>query len=462
MTAMNGRSLPTLPVETPATHQPARLGVARHEMRRPDRLVFALPLAAAILGMAVGIWVAFSNDLDLAIAPVVAFLAGATLLATAVQRARSGTLDRVGAILGGVALAALVAIAFLPTWLYGANVNGIIHRTVISGPVLLVLATGSAAHATRRLFGGTPSGQDLAMYPIFAVPIVLGMLAYGIVLGRILVAGLGTFRLDLMTTAWRVSERGVDVGFLNNILGTLLLIVLTLLIAILPGIGSGVFMSEYPGRLAGIVRFCSSMLRAIAMFIIGAAAFGMVRAAGVLDSGGILSGLIRGGFDDGSRIQPERGSFILAATFLAILVMPVIARLTEEGLRSVPREIREGTVALGATEGYGLRRILLPWAAPNIVTALLLAGAEAAGSLAIIMFLAVPGQNGVGPFSGVTTLDYAVFATRYGPREYFESMRDYQNTAALLLLVLTMGLTLFAMALQRRFARRYRGSITAD
>jgi hypothetical protein len=41
-------------------------------------------------------------------------------------------------------------------------------------------------------------------------------------------------------------------------------------------------------------------------------------------------------------------------------------------------------------------------------------------------------------------------------------MRDYQNTAALLLLVLTMGLTLFAMALQRRFARRYRGSITAD
>jgi phosphate transport system permease protein len=391
-----------------------------------------------------------------------AFLGVATLMATAVHRARSGRLDRVGAILGGVTLVALVAVVLLPAWLYGANVNGIVHRTVISGPVLLGLATGSAAHAIRRLFGGTPSGQDLALYPIFAVPIVLGMLAYGIVLGRILVAGLGTFRVDLMTTAWHLDAGGVDVGFLNNILGTFLLIALTLLIAILPGIGSGVFMSEYPGRMAGIVRFCSTMLRAIAMFIIGAAAFGLVRAAGALDSGGILSGLIRGGFDDGSRIQPERGSFLLAATFLAILVMPVIARLTEEGLRSVPREMREGTVALGATEGYGLRRILLPWAAPNIVTALLLAGAEAAGSLAIIMFLAVPGQNGVGPFSGVTTLDYAVFATHYGPREYFESMRDYQNTAALLLLVLTMGLTLFAMALQRRFARRYRGSITAD
>ena len=144
-----------------------------------------------------------------------------------------------------------------------------------------------------------------------------------------------------------------------------------------------------------------------------------------------------------------------------MLVMPVIARLTEEGLRSVPREIREGSVALGATDGYGLRRILLRWAAPNILTALILAGAEAAGGLAIIMFVAGVGQNGIGPFNGVTTLDYAVFATKYGPRVYFDSMKQYQFTAALLLLILTVGLTLVAMALQRRFVARYRGSITA-
>jgi ABC-type phosphate transport system permease subunit len=439
-----------------------RFGVARDEVRRPDRLVFAVPLVISILGMVLGIAVAFGNDLDGAVAPVMALLALSTLVATGVGWARSGLLDRIGALLGAGTLIAFVLIVLLPTWMYGANVNGIVHRTVISGPLLLGLATASAVHAIRRVFGATPSGQDLALYPIFAVPIVLGTLAYAIVLGRILIAGLGTFRFDLLTTAWHMNASGVSLGFLNNILGTFLLITLTLLIAIIPGIGTGVLMSEYPGRLAGVVRFCSTMLRAIAMFIIGAAAFGLVRLTRSLDLGSFMTDLIRGGFDDGSRIQPERGSFILGATFLAILVMPVIARLTEEGLRSAPREMREGTVALGATEGYGLRRILLPWAAPNIVTALLLAGAEAAGSLAIIMFLAVPGQNGVGPFSGVTTLDYAVFATHYGPRSYFESMRDYQNTAALLLLVLTMGLTLVAMALQRRFARRYRGSITAD
>ena len=103
-----------------------------------------------------------------------------------------------------------------------------------------------------------------------------------------------------------------------------------------------------------------------------------------------------------------------------------------------------------------------PWAAPNILTALILAGAEAAGGLAIVMFLAVPGQNGVGPLSGVTTLDYAVFASRYGPRPYVDSMREYQSTAALLLLILTIGLTFVALTLQRRFAKRYRGSLTAE
>jgi len=148
-------------------------------------------------------------------------------------------------------------------------------------------------------------------------------------------------------------------------------------------------------------------------------------------------------------------------------VMPVIARLTEEGLRSAPREMREGSVALGATDGYGLRRILLPWVAPNILTGVILAGAEAAGGLAVIWFLAGTGEHGVNLFTNVTDLDFAVFAAKYGPRDYALNavpeyqMLQYQATAALLLMVLTIGLTVIAMLLQRHFSRRYRGSITA-
>jgi ABC-type phosphate transport system permease subunit len=254
------------------------------------------------------------------------------------------------------------------------------------------------------------------------------------------------------------------VGLLNNILGTFLLTALTLFLALLPGVGAGVFMSEYPGRIASAIDFCTQMLRAVSMFVIGAAAFGVVKLMNTWDPGSLLSQFVRGSYTDpvSGFAAPDRGSFLLAAAVLALLVMPIIAKLTEEGLRSVPRDIREGSIALGAVEGHGLRRILLPWAAPNIVTALVLAAAEANGSLAAIVFLEGIGERGVGLANGVTSLDYVVFATKYGPTLYAHTMDGYRLTAALVLLVLTLGLTVLAMVLQRRFARRYRGSITSN
>lgn len=440
-------------------------GVAQ-AARQSERREFAVPSAVGGVGMVVAVLTLFVNDTDVLIAALLAILGGALGAAVLVQRARTGAIDRPIVILAALSLVAAAIAILLPTWMFGGNVNGIVNRTVVSGPLLLLLGTAATSLSIRRLLASSPSGQDLALLPILSLAIVFGVVGYVLVLGRIVVSGLGTFRFDLITTAWRqnATDSGFnyDIGFLNNILGTFLLIALTLLFAILPGVGAGVFMSEYPGRAARVISFCTTMLRAISMFIIGAAAFGVVKLSSSLDSSSFLSVLARGGYTGETGIQPERGSFILAAGFLAMLVMPIIARLTEEGLRSAPREMREGTVALGATDGYGLRRILLPWAAPNIVTALILAGAEAAGGLAIVMFLAVPGQNGVGPLTGVTTLDYAVFAARFGPRTYVDSMREYQTTAALLLLILTVCLTFLALALQRRFAKRYRGSITAD
>jgi len=199
------------------------------------------------------------------------------------------------------------------------------------------------------------------------------------------------------------------------------------------------------------------------MFVIGAAAFGLVHLLSSWKADDLLSQLVRGSYSDSSgQTLPEHGSFLFAAVILGLLVMPVIAKLTEEGLRSVPREIREGSIALGATEGHGLRRILLPWAAPNILTGLVLAAAEANGSLAVLVFLGVIGEHGVGPLSGVTTLDYSIFEISWGPMQYTRVMEQYRLTAALVLLLLTMGLTVLAMLLQRRFATRYRGSLTSN
>ena len=435
--------------------------------RRPEQLVFGLPGAVGVVGMVVALLTLFVNGTDAVIAPLLSLLAVTLAAASGVKRARTTVLDRPIVIIAIASLVAALAVALIPVWMFGANINGIVHRTVVSGPLLLLLGTLTVVISLRRLLAASPSGQDAALAPVLLVAVFVGVAGYLVVLGKVILSGVATFRFELLTTAWHqnASSGGgftYDVGFLNNILGTFLLIALTLLIAIVPGVGAGVFISEYPGRVARVINFCTTMLRAVALFIIGASAFGVAHLVQGVDSSNFLSQVVRGGFNDGTNIQPERGSFILAALALAMLVMPVFARLTEEGLRSVPREMREGTAALGATEGYGLRRILLPWASPNILTALILGGAEAAGGLAIVMFLAVPGQNGVGLFNGVTTLDYAVYAARYGPRQYWNVMQTYQFTAALLLLLLTVGLTLIAMAVQRRFAKRFRGSLTVQ
>src|SRR5262249_54365301 len=155
---------------------------------------------------------------------------------------------RTGLVLAVLAVGGAVIVGLLPVWTYGGNVNGVVHRTVVSGPLLLALATAMTVSAIRRLFRGSPSGQDLALAPMFLVPLLAGVIGFVLLLGRIVVSGLGSFSGSLLTTPWRqIPGTGDhDVGYLNNIEGTFLLIGLTLSFAILPGVGAGVFMSEYP------------------------------------------------------------------------------------------------------------------------------------------------------------------------------------------------------------------------
>ncbi|MBT9141115.1 MAG: hypothetical protein DDT30_01702 [Dehalococcoidia bacterium] len=105
-----------------------------------------------------------------------------------------------------------------------------------------------------------------------------------------------------------------------------------------------------------------------------------------------------------------------------------------------------------------MTRIILPWASPNIVTGFLMGCAEAAGSVAVIMFMAGTGEHGVGLLREVTSLSYFIFDTRWGGFTFRTLMRDYQYLAALLLLVITTGLGIAALILKQRLARRYRGA----
>lgn len=474
MTSINGQVVP--PASSADVAEAARAtGQARRATRRISRRVYLLPLAASVFGLVAGAAALLANE-HAVYAPAAAGLVAISLAATAgVRYLDDRRLDRGDLVLAGASLAVVVVLLLLPEFVFGWEINGVIHRSAFAAPLLLTVSVLTLSHSIRRFLGDTPTAQDVALYPILVVPIVIVLGAYAMLFVELLVRGASALSLDLILTPFNrelVGEPGqetvvVTAGLRNHVLGTLLLMLLTCLISLLPGIGVGVFVSEYPGRMARVVSFCTTMLRAVSLFVIGVAALSVVGLTLDLPPDSLPSRLIRGTFalTEGGNVQPGGGSFLLAALFLSLLVIPVIAKVTEEGLRSVPRDIREGSIASGATEGYGLRRVLLPWAAPNIVTGLLLGAAEAAGSLAIILFLAGDGQYGVGPLQPVTGLDFGLFSTRYGTQSFISAMgyraeTDYAYTIALLLLMITLGLTAVAMLVRRRFAQRYRGSLT--
>jgi phosphate transport system permease protein len=446
------------------------LAVFIAEARLANRRLYVLNLSVAVLGLVIGGAALLWNGADVLTAPALALLALGVAAPVVARRRAGDALDRSALAIALLSACAAVVALVLPVWLYGADVNGIVHRSAITGPLLLLLSAFGASHGLRGVLGDGPSARDFATYPVLALPVVLAVAAYGFILARVVVSGVGSFDVSLLTTAWTqqlVETSGAakftyTVGLLNNILGTLELIALTSLFAILPGVGAGVFMSEYPGLMAKVIDLSTTMLRAVSVFVIGATAFGVVGATSGLAAGTPISDLVRGVYTDvNGLVHPGTGSFITASAFLALLVIPIIAKLTEEGLRSIPRDLREGSVALGTSDAYGLRRLLLPWAGLNIITGLLIGAAEASGSLAVIMFIAGPGQDGVAPTNSVTSLDYALFATQYGLKPYIDTMADYRFATALLLLLLTLGLTSVAVVVRRRVARRYRGSLTA-
>jgi phosphate transport system permease protein len=152
-------------------------------------------------------------------------------------------------------------------------------------------------------------------------------------------------------------------GMANAIIGTVILTVLGSLMAIPIGTLSGVYMSEFAGsRLASAIRFAADTLNGVPSIVIGVFAYGIA-------------------------VLPFRQFSALAGGLaLGIMMIPIIARTTEELLLLVPGSMREGALALGATRGRAVFSVVLPAAAPGIVTGVVLALARIAGETAPLLF----------------------------------------------------------------------------
>lgn len=193
----------------------------------------------------------------------------------------------------------------------------------------------------------------------FSIILLLGIILY------VLSKGLGNVNWRFLTTV--SSARKNEVGIAGNIVNTILIILVTMLIAAPIGIGSAVYLNEYakPGKLFTIIEFATETLAGIPSIIFGL--FGMMFFGETLGLGySILTGSLT----------------------LILMVLPLITRNTQEALKTVPAGYRNGAIGLGAGKWYMIRTILLPSAIPGIITGVILAIGRIIGESAALLFTA--------------------------------------------------------------------------
>jgi len=192
--------------------------------------------------------------------------------------------------------------------------------------------------------------------------VLLALIPLAMILFFVISQGVRALNLDFFThMPTPVGEAGG--GMANSIVGTLILTALGSVMAIPIGVISGVYMSEYTGtRMASAIRFAADTLNGVPSIVIGVFAYGIA-------------------------VLPfKQFSALAGGLALGIMMIPIIARTTEELLLLVPGTMREGALALGATRARAVFTVVLPAAAPGIVTGIVLALARIAGETAPLLF----------------------------------------------------------------------------
>lgn len=233
-------------------------------------------------------------------------------------------------------------------------------------------------------------------------------------------------------------------GIFPNIVGTVLLVLGSMVIALALGVCSAVYLSEYAkdGPFIRLLRLSIANLAGVPSIVFGLFGFGLFVVA----------------FD--------WNVSLLAGWFtLAFMVLPIIITASEEALRAVPKGLREGALALGATKFQTIRTNVLPYALPGILTSSVLAIARVAGETAPIMFTAAYVVRDRMPwqvekwtdffFQGVMALPYHIYvvASKIPQNDYTS---DVQYGTAFVFLFTVAAIALAAILLRARMRKKYR------
>jgi phosphate transport system permease protein len=268
---------------------------------------------------------------------------------------------------------------------------------------------------------------NVLMMVLCGLAAVAALLPLGSVLWLVVSHGLSGLSFEFFTGLPKpVGEVGGGVG--NALVGTLMIVALGCVLGLPLGVGAGVYLAEKGDTvLARAIRFTAEVLSGVPSIVVGIVAYGLVV------------------------VPMKRFSALAGAVALAILMVPTLARGTEELVRLVPRALREGALALGVPEWKTSLHVVLRTALGGVATAALLSIARAMGETAPLLFTALNNQYwNLRPDQPTASLTVQIFNYAISP---YDDWHRKAWSAALVLLLLVGGLNLFARALARNRLR---------
>jgi phosphate transport system permease protein len=193
-----------------------------------------------------------------------------------------------------------------------------------------------------------------AFFAVVVLVAILGYIAY---------RGIGAISFQFLVETPKPVGEGGGIG--NAILGSLILLLMSSVVGMPFGIATGIYLAEYgAGRFAGLVRFLTDTLTGIPSILVGVFVYTIIV------------------------LPMKQFSALAGGVALAVIMIPIVARTTEEMIRLVPANLREGALALGAPQWRATTGVVLPAAASGIVTGAMLAVARVSGETAPLLFTA--------------------------------------------------------------------------
>ena len=263
---------------------------------------------------------------------------------------------------------------------------------------------------TNQIMTGVMGGAAL----LAVIPLVL-------IIFHVLVHGIGALQLSLLIEDPNPPGRPGG-GVFNALSGSAIMVGLGLAIGAPIAIGCGIFLAEYgQNRLGTVLRFLVDVLAGMPSITIGLFMYALI-------------------------VLPNRRFMAIAgALALAIILLPIVARITEEMLILVPRGLREAAYALGAPRWRTVLRIVLPTALPGIITGLMLALSRIAGEAAPLLFTSLGNQfSSTDLFQPIDALPSRIYTYASGPFDYWHD-QAWAMSLLLVLFILAVSLVVRGM-----------------